>query len=93
MSVPTHPVSIDQFGDDVRGIIAGLTESDPPVVINDGGRGVAVLFSMAAYEKAEYERELLRRVARGRREAEEGQSRDLEDVMRDADALLASDPT
>jgi prevent-host-death family protein len=58
-------------------------------VITQRGRAAAVLLSIEAYEKAEYERQLLLRLAAGEREVAAGQGVDLDQVMAEAEALLA----
>jgi PHD/YefM family antitoxin component YafN of YafNO toxin-antitoxin module len=53
------------------------------------GRAAAVLLSTESYERAEPERQLLRLLANGEREIAKGKGFELEDVLGDADALLA----
>jgi prevent-host-death family protein len=62
-----------------------------PLVITQRGRAAAVLLSVEAYEIAEHERELLRLLARGERELAAGEGHDLDQVLKEADALLARD--
>jgi prevent-host-death family protein len=64
--------------------------SGQPVVIMQRGRAVAVLLSMEAYERSEHERQLLRLLARGEQEITAGKGPGLDDVLADADALLAA---
>jgi hypothetical protein len=44
-----------------------------------------------AYERSEHEKELLRLLVRGDREIESGENYDLNDVLAEADALLAKE--
>jgi prevent-host-death family protein len=60
-----------------------------PLVITQRGRAAAVLLSIEAYERAEHERQLLRMLARGEKEIAAGQGYDLDEVLDEADALLA----
>jgi prevent-host-death family protein len=63
-----------------------------PVVITQRGRAAAVLVSMEAYERSEHERQLLRLLARGEQEITAGRGFDLDEVLAEADALLAGGP-
>jgi len=76
-----------------RGAAAALKQvesSQQPVVVAQRGRPVEVLLSMEAYERSEGERQLLHHLASGEQEITAGQGFDLDDVLAEADALLAS---
>jgi len=75
---------------DTSAVLRRVRSSKRPLVITEGGRRTAVLLSMTTYEKAEHERELLRLLARGEREIAEGAGFDLDSVLADADAMLAT---
>ena len=60
-----------------------------PLVITQRGRAAAVMVSMEVYERSERDRDLLRVLARGDREVAAGKGHDLDDVMAEADRLLA----
>jgi hypothetical protein len=47
---------------------------------------------MEAYERSEHERELLHLLARGEQEIATGKGFDLDEVLAEADALLAGGP-
>jgi hypothetical protein len=47
------------------------------------------MLSIEAYEQAEHERQLLRLLARGEKEIAAGRGYDLDEVLDEADALLA----
>jgi hypothetical protein len=47
------------------------------------------MISVEAYERAEHERQILRLLARGEREIRAGKGHDLNDVLEEADRLLA----
>jgi prevent-host-death family protein len=69
-----------------------VKSSRQPVVITQRGRATAVLLSMEAYERNEHERELLHLLARGEQEIAAGRGFGLEEVLAEADALLAGGP-
>ena len=61
-----------------------------PLVITQRGRAAAVMLSVEAYERAERERQhILRLLARSDREIRAGKGYALDDVMVEADRLLA----
>ena len=66
-----------------------VKSSKQPVVITQRGRAVAVLLSMESYERAEHERQLLRLLARGEQEIAAGRGVELDEVLAEADDLLA----
>ncbi len=69
-----------------------VKSSQQPVVIAQRGRPVEVLLSMEAYERSERERQLLHLLARGEQEITAGKGFDLDEVLAEADALLARGP-
>ena len=68
-----------------------LKSSSEPLVITQRGRAAAVLLSLDAYERSEHERELLWLLARGEQEISEGRGYSLDDVLKEADSLLAGE--
>jgi PHD/YefM family antitoxin component YafN of YafNO toxin-antitoxin module len=68
-----------------------MRSSGEPVFITQRGRPTAVLMSVDTYERSANEREVLRILARGEREIASGIGYDLEDVLAEADRLLADD--
>ena len=66
--------------------------SHQPVVITQRGRAAAVLLSMEAFERSEHERQILHLLARGEQEISAGKGFALDEVLAEADALLASGP-
>ena len=62
-----------------------------PLVIVQNGKAAAVVLSVKAYERAEREREILRLLAGGEREIAAAKGYDLNDVLKEADALLVDD--
>ena len=68
-----------------------LKSSSEPLVITQRGRAAAILLSLDAYERSEHERELLRMLARGEQEISKGKGFSLDDVLKEADSLLADE--
>ena len=60
-----------------------------PLVITQRGRAAAVMLSVEAYERAERERHILRLLARSDREIRAGKGYALDDVVVEANRLLA----
>ena len=82
-------VPITDLRQDAAAALKHVKSSQQPVVITQRGRPAAVLLSLEAYERSEHERELLRLLARGEQEITAGRGFDLDDVLTEADALLA----
>ncbi len=74
---------------DAAAALRRVRTSRQPLVITQRGRAAAVLLSIEAFERAEHERELLRLLARGEKEIAAGEGYELDDVLREADTLLA----
>jgi len=72
-------------------VLHRLQASGKPVVITQRGRTAAVMLSLDAYERSEREREVLRLLVRGEQEISAGIGHDLDDVLAEADAILARD--
>lgn len=70
-------------------ILARVRETQEPVIITQRGRAAAVLVSIESFEKAEVERELLHRIAQGERDIARDRGHDLDEVLAEADRLLA----
>lgn len=82
-------VPITDLRHDAAAIVSALGKE--PVFITQRGRAVAVLVSLDAYEQRERDNELLKVLARGDREIGEGAGSSLDDVLAEADALLAAE--
>lgn len=74
---------------DAAAALERVRTTKQPLVITQRGRAAAVMISVEAYERAEHERQILRLLARGEREIRKGKGRDLDDVLAEADRLLA----
>ena len=86
-----HIVPVKDLRQDTAAVLKRLQSSAQPFVITQRGRSAAVMLSVAAYERAERERELLRLLVRGEQEIMAGAGHDLEDVLAEADIVLAAD--
>lgn len=82
-------VPVSDLRQDAARVLKDLNQSDEPIFITQRGRATAVLVGIDAYARAEAEREILLLLARGEREIAEGVGHSLDDVMAEADALLA----
>jgi prevent-host-death family protein len=89
--VPTI-IPITDLRQDAAAALSQVRSSRQPVVITQRGRAAAVLLSMEAYERSEHERQLLHLLARGEQEISAGEGFNLDEVLAEADALLAGDP-
>ncbi len=74
---------------DAAAALKRVRSSKQPLVIAQRGRAAAVMLSIEAFERAEQERHLLRLLARGEKEIAAGEGYDLDDVLGEADTLLA----
>jgi prevent-host-death family protein len=81
-------IPVTDLRQDAAAALKRLKGSTEPVVITQRGRAAAVLLSVEAYERAEHERALLHRLARGEAEIAAGTGFDVDDVLADADSLL-----
>jgi prevent-host-death family protein len=74
---------------DAAAALKRVRTTKQPLVITQRGRAAAVMLSIEAFERAEHERELLRLLARGEKEIAAGEGYELDEVLREADAVLA----
>ena len=84
-------VPVTDLRQDAAAVLKRLKSSSEPLVITQRGRAAAVLLSLDAYERSEHERELLRMLARGEQEISKGKGFSLDDVLKEADSLLADE--
>ena len=84
-------IPISDLRDDVANVLKRVQGSREPLVITQRGRAAAVLLSVREYERGEYERQILRALARGEQEISAGVGYDLDSVLEEADALLNTD--
>ena len=74
---------------DAAAALKRVRATKQPLVITQRGRAAAVMVSVEVYERAEHERHILRLLARGEREIRAGKGHDLDEVLAEADRLLA----
>jgi prevent-host-death family protein len=82
-------IPISDLRQDASGVIKRISTSREPLFITQRGRAAAVLVSMKEYENTQHELEILRLLARGEKEIEAGAGFSLDEVMAEADSLLA----
>lgn len=81
-------IPITDLRNDAAGVLKQIRETREPLVITQRGRAAAVMLSVEAYEQAEHDRELLRLLALGDKEAAAADGFTLEDALKEADAVL-----
>jgi len=82
-------IPVTDLRQDAAAALNRVKTSKQPVVITQRGRAAAVLLSMEEYERAEHQRQLLYLLARGEQEIAARKGFDLEEVLAEADAILA----
>jgi prevent-host-death family protein len=70
-------------------VLKDVQKSNEPLFITQRGRATAVLLSLDAYERSESRSDLLRLLAQGEKEIAEGSGHAIDEVLDEADALLA----
>ncbi|SPE31190.1 Prevent-host-death family protein [Acidobacteriia bacterium SbA2] len=85
-------IPITDLRQDAAAALERVKSSRQPVVITQRGRAAAVLLSLEAYERSEQERQILHLLARGEQEIKAGTGFDLDEVLAEADDLLAGGP-
>jgi prevent-host-death family protein len=85
-------IPVTDLRQDAAAALKRLKSSREPVVITQRGRAAAVLLSMEAYERSEHERQLLHLLARGEQEIAAGKGFGVDEILAEADALLAGVP-
>jgi PHD/YefM family antitoxin component YafN of YafNO toxin-antitoxin module len=66
-----------------------MRKTNEPVVITQRGRATAVMVSVEEYERSNHEREILRLLAQGEKEVAAGKGHELDDVLKEAERILA----
>lgn len=74
---------------DAAAALKRVRATKQPLFITQRGRAAAVMLSIEEYERAELEREILQLLTRGEREVAAGKGYDLDEVLAEADRLLA----
>ncbi|MED5374255.1 MAG: type II toxin-antitoxin system Phd/YefM family antitoxin [Myxococcota bacterium] len=81
-------VPVKELRSNLAGWLRRVDENGRPVVITQRGKAAAVLIHPAMLDELEEGRELVSKVLRGLREADDGAVSSDEDVWADIDALL-----
>ena len=87
--VPTI-IPVTDLRQDAAAALKQARSTQQPLVITQRGRAAAVLLSLEAYERGERERQLLYLLARGEQEIAAGKGISLDEVLAEADDLLAT---
>jgi prevent-host-death family protein len=82
-------IPVTDLRQDAAAALKRVRASKQPIVITQRGRAAAVMLSVEAYERTEHELQILRLLARGEREIAAAQGHDLDEVLAEADRLLA----
>jgi prevent-host-death family protein len=82
-------IPVTDLRQDAAAVLKRVQTSHQPLVITQRGRAAAIMLSMDAYERGERERQLLRLLVRGEQEIAAGVGYELDEVLAEADALLA----
>jgi len=82
-------IPITDLRQDAATALKRVRATKQPLIITQRGRATAVMVSVEAYERAEHERQILLLLARGEREIRTGKGHDLDEIMGEADRLLA----
>jgi prevent-host-death family protein len=84
-------IPVTDLRQDAAAVLKRLQTSQEPLVITQRGRAAAIMLSVDAYERGERERQILRHLVRGEQEITAGVGHDLDEVLAEADALLADE--
>ena len=82
-------VPVSDLRQDAANLLGRIKKSGQPLVITQRGRAAAVMVSVDEYERVEQQREILKLLIQGEKEIAAGLSHDLDDVLADADRILA----
>lgn len=91
MSKLSNIIPVSDLRQDTARILKQLNKNKDTFIITQRGRAAAVMIGVEAYEESEQEKELLRLLIKGDEEIELGEGYDLNKVLADADALLATE--
>lgn len=87
MKLSTQIKPISYLKSHTAQIVKELTESREPMVITQNGEATLVVIDVKSYEERENTLALLKLLALGNREIEQGKFRDAEDVFASLDAV------
>ncbi len=84
-------IPVSDLRQDAAKLLKQLQNDKEPLIITQRGRARAVMLGVEAYEKLEYEKEILRLLAKGEKEIEAGIGYELDTVLAEADELITKD--
>jgi prevent-host-death family protein len=87
--MPNDIISLTEFKNDASGWIERL-QHQPPVVLTQNGRGKAVVLSLEAYRRIEFEMALMARLLAAKDDLAAGRTRSTEEVFAAARQRLAA---
>ncbi len=83
-------IPVSDLRQDAAAVLSRTRRTHQPVVITQRGRAAAVMISIDEFERSQTEREILLLLARGEKEIAAGRGPDLDSILAEADALIAS---
>ena len=89
MSKIPDMVPVSDLRQTAASVLHRLKKTRQPVIITQRGRAAAIIIGVDEYQRTEHERELLKLLVKGEKEIATGRGHDLEDVLAEADRLLA----
>lgn len=84
-------IPVSDLRQDAAKLLKQLQKDKEPLIITQRGRASAVMLGVEAYEKLEYEKEILRLLVKGEKEIDAGIGYDLGTILAEADELIAKD--
>jgi prevent-host-death family protein len=85
-------VPVSDLRQDAAALLKRVRKSKRPVVVTQRGRAAAVLLSIDEYERREHEYEILLLLAQGEKDIVADKGHSLDEVIKEADALLEDIP-
>ena len=85
-------IPVTDLRQDAAAALKRVRTSKQPLVITQRGRAAAIMLSVEEYERSEYEKQILRFLARGEKEIAAGKGYDLESVLVEANTLSPRKP-
>ena len=89
MSKVPEMIPVSNLRQDTAAVLKRVQAAQQPLVITQRGRAAAIMLSVEAYEHLADTQELLSLLARGEREIAGGVGHGLDEVLAEADDLLA----
>lgn len=84
-------IPVTDLRQDAAAVLKRLRGLKQPLVITQRGRAAAIMLSVEAYEKSVQELEILKLLAQGEKEITAGKGHTLNEVLKEADSLLADE--